>query len=89
MVGQIENIGAPTWSRGAVSTANNFVHQSLESFETQIRGAETTASAAMTGQANSHDLVFAISNTKLAMEAFVATRDKAVEAYQEVLRMPM
>ena len=89
MIEQVEAFNADAWSQGAVKKTTNEVHQSLELFEAHIKSAEATASAAMTGKANSHDLVFAISNTKLAIETFVATRDKAVEAYQEVLRMPM
>ena len=43
----------------------------------------------MTGRADSHSLVQALAQTELAVETAVAVRDKVVEAYQEILRMPV
>ena len=56
--------------------------------ETLARG-EATATAAMSGKADAHALVEALSQTKLAVETAVTVRDKVVEAYQEILRMPV
>jgi flagellar hook-basal body complex protein FliE len=50
---------------------------------------EETAKAAMTGRADPHALVQALSATELAVETAVTLRDKVVEAYQEILRMPV
>ncbi|MBK1634764.1 flagellar hook-basal body complex protein FliE [Rhodovulum adriaticum] len=54
-----------------------------------IRQGETTAMAAMTGGADPHALVQALAQTELAVETAVTIRDKVVEAYQEILRMPV
>jgi flagellar hook-basal body complex protein FliE len=43
----------------------------------------------MTGQANPHALVEALAASSLAVETAVTVRDKVVEAYQEILRMPV
>ena len=56
--------------------------------EVVARG-EDTAMAAMTGKADAHALVQALSATELAVETAVVLRDKVVEAYQEILRMPV
>ena len=56
--------------------------------ETLQRG-EQTAKAAMTGGADPHALVQALAQTELAVETAVTVRDKVVEAYQEILRMPV
>jgi flagellar hook-basal body complex protein FliE len=58
-------------------------------FADQLRGAEETAKAAMTGDADPHALVEALAQSELAVETVVAVRDKVVEAYQEILRMPV
>jgi flagellar hook-basal body complex protein FliE len=58
-------------------------------FAATLQEGETTAKAAMTGQADPHALVQALAQTELAVEAAVAVRDKVVEAYQEILRMPV
>lgn len=56
--------------------------------ETLARG-EETARAAMTGRADPHALVEALAASSLAVETAVTVRDKVVEAYQEILRMPV
>ena len=58
-------------------------------FAATLQEAEETAKAAMTGGADPHALVQALAQTELAVEAAVTVRDKVVEAYQEILRMPV
>lgn len=54
-----------------------------------LRNGEDTALAAMGGGADPHALVQALAQTELAVETAVTVRDKVVEAYQEILRMPV
>ena len=56
-----------------------------EDFVRQLRSAQE----AMTGDADPHALVEALAQSELAVETVVAVRDKVVEAYQEILRMPV
>ena len=58
-------------------------------FAETLQNAENTAKAAMTGSADPHALVQALAQTELAVETAVTVRDKVVEAYQEILRMPV
>ncbi|SEQ70914.1 flagellar hook-basal body complex protein FliE [Thalassovita taeanensis] len=58
-------------------------------FASTLQEAEATAKAAMVGNADPHALVQALAQTELAVEAAVTVRDKVVEAYQEILRMPV
>lgn len=51
--------------------------------------AEKTAMAGMAGKADPHAIVEALAAAELALETAVSVRDKAVEAYQEILRMPV
>jgi flagellar hook-basal body complex protein FliE len=41
------------------------------------------------GGADPHSLVEALAQSELAIETAVSVRDKVVEAYQEILRMPV
>ncbi|MFN3575908.1 MAG: flagellar hook-basal body complex protein FliE [Tabrizicola sp.] len=50
---------------------------------------ESTARAAMTGGADPHALVQALASSQLAVETVATVRDRVVEAYQEILRMPV
>ena len=58
-------------------------------FATTLQESEQIAKAAMTGDADPHALVQALAQTELAVETAVTVRDKVVEAYQEILRMPV
>ena len=51
--------------------------------------AEATAISGMSGAADPHAVVEALAAAELALETAVSVRDKAVEAYQEILRMPV
>ena len=63
--------------------------QALGSFADTLNAGEMTAKAAMTGGADPHALVEALAPSELAVETAVTLRDKVVEAYQEILRMPV
>lgn len=58
-------------------------------FAATIADGEATAKAAMSGEADSLALVQALAETQLAVETAVTVRDRVVEAYQEILRMPV
>lgn len=50
---------------------------------------ENAAAAYMTGKADPHSVVEAIASAELAVETAVTLRNRVVEAYQELLRMPI
>lgn len=60
-----------------------------EEFLTALNSGEEVAKSTMLGQSDPHSLVQALSATELAVETAVTLRDKVVEAYQEILRMPV
>ncbi|WP_323035452.1 flagellar hook-basal body complex protein FliE [Pararhodobacter sp.] len=75
----------PDAAGGAATTAGRFA----ENFAQVLERADTTAQAAMVGDADPHALVAALSEAQMAVETAVAVRDKVVEAYLEILRMPI
>ena len=60
-----------------------------QDFAATLRQGEATAMAAMTSDADPHSLVQALAQTELAVETAVTIRNRVVEAYQEILRMPV
>lgn len=58
-------------------------------FAATLNRNEATARAAMTGEADIHALIEALASTQNAVETVAAVRDRVVEAYQEILRMPI
>lgn len=60
-----------------------------QGFEQAMASADQTAIGAMSGTTDTHALVQSLTEAELALDAAVAIRDKVVEAYQEILRMPV
>jgi flagellar hook-basal body complex protein FliE len=54
-----------------------------------LRQGEETVKAGLAGRADPQAVVEALAATELAVQTAVAVRDKVVEAYQEILRMPV
>ncbi|MEL6481907.1 MAG: flagellar hook-basal body complex protein FliE [Pseudomonadota bacterium] len=73
---------APPAAAHAYETAVRRLAQTLQP-------GEPLARAAMTTGADPHALVTALAQTELAVETAVTIRDRVVEAYQEILRMPV
>lgn len=64
------------------------VDAAQDTVQTIARG-EEAAKAMMAGKADAHSVVEALAATEMALEMAVTVRDKVVEAYQEILRMPI
>ena len=65
------------------------VTAAAQGFEQAMAAADQTAIGAMSGTTDTHALVQSLTEAELALDAAVAIRDKVVEAYQEILRMPV
>lgn len=70
-------------------TGGNMLGTAAKDFAETLAKAEIVAEKAMAGDADPHALVEALANTQLAVETAVTVRDRVVEAYQEILRMPV
>jgi flagellar hook-basal body complex protein FliE len=60
-----------------------------ENFLANLRQTEDVAKAGLAGKAEPQSVVMALASTELAIETAVTLRDRVVEAYQEILRMPV
>lgn len=61
----------------------------LSSFAQTLKQTDRAAMSTMITGADPHALVEAIAATEMAVETAVAVRNKVVEAYLEILRMPV
>jgi flagellar hook-basal body complex protein FliE len=61
----------------------------VEGLAATLREGEVQARAAVSTGADPHSLVMALAQTELAVETAVTIRNRVVEAYQEILRMPV
>jgi flagellar hook-basal body complex protein FliE len=94
----IRNISAPQGYAAARPATQpepqgNSIGDELKSvasdFAATLQQGENTALASMTGDADPIALVQALAQTELAVETAITVRNKVVEAYQEILRMPV
>lgn len=88
----IKNYAEARPATEAVPEPSGFVDQmgtiALD-FAQTLAQSEEVSKASMIGDADPHALVQALAQTELAVETAVSVRNKVVEAYQEILRMPV
>lgn len=53
------------------------------------RAAETQMAASVQGQGSLIDVVTAVSSAEASLETVMAVRDQVIQAYQEIMRMPI
>lgn len=63
--------------------------QGVQEFSQVFENVESASQAFATGQADAHSVVEALATAEVALEAAVTVRNRVVEAYQELLRMPV
>lgn len=60
-----------------------------DTIDTQYKAEATKMDALSTGKVELSDLVTAVSNAELTLNTVVAVRDRVINAYQEIIRMPI
>ncbi|MEM1386042.1 MAG: flagellar hook-basal body complex protein FliE [Pseudomonadota bacterium] len=58
-------------------------------FSDTIKEGERTSASAISGQEDPHNLLVSLSNAEFMVNTVVTVRDRAVQAYQEIFRMPI
>ena len=67
----------------------SLVKQAIGQVVEQGRKSDAQTQALIAGKANVVDVVTAVTETEVAVEAMVAVRDKVIQAYEEIMRMPI
>lgn len=65
------------------------LEDAMRELRATVEAGERTATDAVRGQGDVQSVVEALTATEMALETAVSMRDKVVEAYQEILRMPV
>jgi flagellar hook-basal body complex protein FliE len=55
----------------------------------QLHKSEQVSAAAVVGKADLTEVITAVTNAELTLQTATSGRDKVVQAYQEILRMPI
>jgi flagellar hook-basal body complex protein FliE len=96
----IARLAAESGSTLGAGLAANSGGQSTTSFASVLKEAvdhvhevgrksDAEVRAAANGKSNMVDVVTAVSETEVAIDAVVAVRDKVIAAYEEIMRMPI
>lgn len=80
--------GASVGAAGGPSFTDALKTAAQSAFDTVAAG-EKAAQAGALGQASLHEVVHSVVAAELTVQAVTSIRDKAVQAYQELLRMPV
>lgn len=83
--------GASAGSTGAASGTSfaDMIKDSIDGAIATTKASETASIGAVTGKADVVDLVTAINDAEMTLQTVVAVRDRVVQAYQEIMRMPI
>ena len=65
------------------------LREAAEQAVSTLEEGEAQSLAAAAGQANVHDVVVAMSQAEMTLQTVVALRDRVIQVYQEIMRMPV
>ncbi len=65
------------------------VQDAISGAEQSLKAGETAAAQVAAGQASLVDVVTAVSAAEVTLETAIAVRNRVIEAYQDILRMPI
>ena len=74
---------------GKTGGTSNAIAEGVKDFSKVFENVETQTKAMAMGEADAHSVVQAMAEAEVALETAVTIRNRVVEAYQELLRMPI
>jgi flagellar hook-basal body complex protein FliE len=90
--GAYANIAKLVSSPGAGAGEGSFasvLKDAMTSIEAMGQKSDAQSRALATGKANMVDVVTAVSETEVAIDAVVAVRDRVIAAYEDIMKMPI
>lgn len=88
--------GTPTPELDSAATANagkpafgELLTESLSTAKNTAYKSESISAKSLTGEAELHELVTSVTNAELTLNTVVAIRDRVINAYQDILKMPI
>lgn len=68
---------------------SHMVNDALEQTQASLAAGEAAGAAVASGQASLVDVVTAVSAAEVTLQTAIAVRNRVIEAYQDILRMPI
>ena len=76
-------------SAGAGSAFADLVKSAAEGAMATAEAGEAASIAALQGRADISEVVTAVAEAELSLQTVIAVRDKALDAYHDIIRMPI
>ncbi len=76
-------------SGGGESSFASILKDAMGSIEAMGQKSDAQSKAVAAGKANMVDVVTAVSETEVAIDAVVAVRDRVIAAYEDIMKMPI
>ena len=83
------NLGAATDSRPAGESFGEIIARTLGESAEVTRHSEQVSMQAVANQADLNEIVAAVTNAEVTLQTVISIRDRVIQAYQEILRMPI
>ena len=80
--------GSPGQAAGGTSFGD-MLKDAVEAINKTTRNSDIQTQAAAAGKANIVDVVTAVAESEVAIDALVSVRDKVISAYEEIMKMPI
>jgi flagellar hook-basal body complex protein FliE len=71
------------------SSFGDMLKDAVEAINKTTRNSDIQTQAAAAGKANIVDVVTAVAESEVAIDALVSVRDKVISAYEEIMKMPI
>jgi flagellar hook-basal body complex protein FliE len=82
-------LGKSLGTEGGEASFGSMLKNAIGSVTETGRASDNQVKAVASGSANMVDVVSAVAETEVAVEALVSVRDKVIAAYEEIMRMPI
>jgi flagellar hook-basal body complex protein FliE len=79
----------PTPAAGTTGSFTSMLKDAVGSVEALGQKSDAQSRALVNGKADMVNVVTAVSETQVAIDAVVAVRDKVIQAYQTIMQMPI
>lgn len=87
--GKIGGPGMDPRAGGAGDSFADLVKSATSDTIDTLQKGEDASAAAVAGNGNLTDVVTAVSNAEATLQTVVTVRDRVIQAYQDILRMPI
>jgi flagellar hook-basal body complex protein FliE len=89
MADTAQGAGGGTGAKNPIESFGDVLAQQVNNVESAAKTSEAAATKAAAGQGNLVDLVTQVAEAEVMLQTAVSVRDKVVNAYQEIMRMPI